>query len=213
MGLFGSKAIDPAVVTAHPAPPQYQQLLALGTPLIERDNGAGASYTFHDPDNGRSSKYLFDLWGIGNLLQLDEAVASLVERSRDLSLIGDRDKANQAVLRRYKKAMKKAPVTSLDYSAARVASVADFGACHLEYAAMLLRHSLAFGYAPADEIFRRLQAVHGEVATRFANWNDYMISADKSDQVDTTFGFPDGAPAYLRLAADPAFAFARFPLH
>jgi hypothetical protein len=58
-----------------------------------------------------------------------------------------------------------------------------------------------------------LQEIHGEIAGRFKNWNDYMISADKSGQVERTFGFPHGAPVYLRLAADPDFAFTRFPLH
>ena len=69
------------------------------------------------------------------------------------------------------------------------------------------------GYAAQEEILARLQAIHDEVAARFANWNDYMISADKWAEVDTTFGSPDGAPAYLRLVADPGFSSARFPLH
>jgi hypothetical protein len=213
VGLFGSKSIDPAVVAAHPAPAPYQHLLALGTPLIERDHGIGASYTFFDPREGRKTKYLFDLWEIGDLRGLDAAVSLLLERSHDLSLVGNRGKANKAVLNAYQKATKKTANPGLDYSEARIASVTDFGACHLEYAAMLLRNAFPFGYTTDEQIFARLQMVHNEVTNRFANWNDYMISADKSSHVDTTFGFPDGAPTYLRLAADPNFAFSRFPLH
>lgn len=213
MGLFGVKPVTPQMLAEHPVAPQYHHLLGLATQLTERDHGAGAQYTFYDQRKGKGTKYLYQMWEINNLATLDDAVSSLLTRSRDTGRVKDRTAANQRVADRYARALKKQTNPGVDYSPERIAAVTDLGAGHLEYAASLLRKSMALNYAPEEAICERLEGILGEVRSRFATWNDYLISADKWIEFDCTFGMPDTAPVYLRLAADPNFAFTKYPLN
>lgn len=213
MGLFGIKPVTPQMLAEHPVAPQYEPLLGLATQLVERDHGAGAQYTFYDQRKGKGTKYLYDLWGITDLASLDEVGWGLVARSRDISLVKDRSAANERVAASYARALKKQTNPGVDYSPERIAAVTDLGGGHLEYAAALFRKSMAFGYAPEEAICERMDAILQEVRSRFATWNDYLISADKWTQFEGTFGMPYTAPVYLRLAADPNFAFTKYPLN
>ena len=210
MGLFGKKSVSDQLIAEHPVPAQYQHLMALGVSLIERDGGPHASFMLYDPRKGKGSKYLFPMWEVRDLASLQTAVAGLVDDSRNPDVKNEK-KATKAAISTLSKATSKFPSISMDFSPARIESVHDLGAVHLEYAAYLVRLAQSMNYAPDETLYGLLASLHAEVNRRFASWGDYLISAAKGeDHVDKPYGFLcDG---YFPIAANTASAYHRFPL-
>jgi hypothetical protein len=199
----------------YPVRPEFESLLTLGTPLIERDAGEFGSLILADPRQGKGSKYLFPMWEISDPHSLETVVGELITASRTPDVAQHKvENARRKAATAFDKEVAGAPVPGYDFSAERIATVDDFGAMQLEYAAYLTRLEVGMPWGSDEHAAPLLQTIRNEAAARFLNWCDYMISAVAAwDCVDVSFGFPDGPPVYLKLLRLPDSLFIRHPLH
>lgn len=215
MGLFSKKAKSPEEFLAeYPVRPEYEPLLTLGAPLIERDAKENSSFVLADPRKGAGAKHLFPMWGISDPTSLESVVEGLVAASRSPEV--KQDEVAGALTKTtaaFEKALGGSPLPGYDFSAARVAQLKDLGGVQLEYAAYLTRLEMGMPWGNEAHAATLLNNLLHEVSQRFETWADYMISAVAADKcVEVSFGFPTAPPVYVRLARMPHSYFAKYPL-
>ncbi len=217
MGIFGKKkAISESFIAEHRVPADREYLLALGIGLIERDGGPESARILKDPRNGKGGKYLLPMWEISSYGSLRNVVSDLVGSSRTPDIQPDKvEKSVANTLALFEKAAAKNPQSTIRVTEQQVRACTDFGAIRLEYAAYLVRLAREMKYGTDDQIWELLAAIYAEVQSRFASWTDYIISVARGYTcANNSFSFPDSiaVEAYLRLAEDPTFAYAKYPL-